>query len=101
MDVIDEVFILNPNMDWPINPKELERKNKSNKGLYRDNLAYFKSKGLTTDKRQLTSKQVALYNVNLFLGYFKDTYYALCQILCLVDARNMIRNWMLVLCVEI
>lgn len=99
-EVIDEVFMLNPNLDCPINPEELEREYKNNERLYREKLASFRPIGLKGDERPLTSKEVSPDNTSLFASYFTNTYYALCQV-CGVDARSMIPHWMFVICMDI
>lgn len=99
-EVIDMIFILNVNVYWPINPKELVKEYKNHERLYRDKILAFRPIHLKRDERTLTSKDVAPCNINLFVGYFRHTYYVLCQIYG-VDAQSMIPNQMLVLCMDI
>lgn len=92
--------MLNPNMDWAMNPQRLEAEYQKNERLYIGNLTSFKIVEIKGDERKLTPQQTTPYSTDLFDGYFIDTYYALCQV-CAKDARDLIPNCMLVICMDI
>lgn len=68
--------------------------------MYRRKLASFRPPRIKGDDRRLTPQQIAPYNVDLFASYFTYAYHALYQV-CVVDARDLIPNWMLVICMDI
>lgn len=54
-DVINEVFMVNPNTIWAIDPLELDLQYKQNEKIYRRILASFSSPGTKGDDGKLTS----------------------------------------------
>lgn len=99
-DVINKKIMLNPNTNWAIDPQELHIEYKENELIYKRKLASFRAPHIKGDDRKLTPQKTSPYNTYLFINYFVDTYYALCQV-CVADARNLISNWMLMICMDI
>lgn len=97
---IEEIFILDERANWPLNEVELAKEYKSHEGLYRSIILAFKLGHLTRDENALTLRDQSPFNIDLFAGYFKDTYHALCQVFS-VYVESFIPNWMLFLCMDI
>lgn len=79
-EVIEEVFMINVNTDLSINEEDLEKEYTTHESLYRRNFFAFRSTHLERDKKYLTPRDIAPYNIDLFARPFKDTYHAPCQV---------------------
>lgn len=98
--ILEDVFMLDERKSWPLNVDELSGKFKSHDRIYRSRVPAFRPTHLIRDEKALTLMDQPPYSIYLFVSYLNDTYFSLCQVLGL-DAKLIIPNWMLVLCMDI